>query len=127
MSDAWGGSRGKTPRILLIESHGPCARWTPAAGRHGAGPAGYPVLMYLVEDGCLLARPGTDEDLDRFEAAGGRLAVDHFSLVQRGIGHLPLRPRRRSPTWTNWQAGSPAPMYRRCGTDMARSIRPPTY
>ncbi|WP_081236345.1 hypothetical protein [Streptomyces viridosporus] len=95
MNDAWGGSRGRTPRILLIESHGPCAPVDAGLRRDATAQAraGHPVLMYLVEDGCLLARPGTDEELDRFEAAGGRLAVDRFSLVQRGIEHLPLRPR----------------------------------
>ncbi|WP_406383520.1 hypothetical protein [Streptomyces sp. NBC_01618] len=95
MSEAW-GSEG-TPQILLIESHGPCAPVDAGLRRDAAAQAraGYRVLMYLVEDGCLLARPGTDDELDRFEAAGGRLAVDRFSLVQRGLEQVPLRPRAK--------------------------------
>ena len=47
-------------------------------------------------DGVTFALPGTDAETDRYLNAGGRLAADRFSLIQRGIAEEALRPQARA-------------------------------
>ncbi|MFF3291885.1 hypothetical protein [Streptomyces sp. NPDC003023] len=84
---------GGRPRLLLVESQGGVAQ-DPAFRRDAVTQvlAGHSVLLFLVQDGVLLAVPGSDDDLDRFQKGGGVLAADEFSLTQRGLGADLLRP-----------------------------------
>ncbi|MFI7291505.1 hypothetical protein ACIBRY_33405 [Streptomyces anulatus] len=53
------------------------------------------VVLLLVEEGAVLAVPGSDTALDRFQRAGGRLAADRYSLARRGLDTAPLRAGTR--------------------------------
>ncbi|MGW3957053.1 hypothetical protein ACWEKM_40600 [Streptomyces sp. NPDC004752] len=87
-----GGAAG---RLVLIES------------QDAGGPAGFrrdavvqvrqgrPTVLFLVQDGVLLAVAGSDAELDRFQQEGGVLAADGFSLAQRGLDDARLRPGLR--------------------------------
>ncbi|MEV5603688.1 DsrE family protein [Streptomyces sp. NPDC052299] len=94
MTEAW--ADGTPPGRLLIESqgHGPEA----AGFRRDAVTqvlTGHSVLLFLVQDGVVLALPGSDDELDRFQGRGGVLAADAHSLAQRGLDTVPLRPGLR--------------------------------
>ncbi|UYQ64821.1 DsrE family protein [Streptomyces peucetius] len=94
MTEIW--ESGGPPRLLLIESQGRVAQDT--GFRRDAVTqvlTGSSVLLFLVQDGVLLAVPGSDEDLDRFQKGGGVLAADGFSLAQRGLDTDLLRPELR--------------------------------
>lgn len=94
MTEGW--ESGGPSRLLLIESQGGPERDSEfrrdAATRVLTGQA---VLLFLVQDGVVLAVPGSDEDLDRFQKSGGVLAADGFSLGQRGLDTELLRPEVR--------------------------------
>jgi hypothetical protein len=94
VTETW--ESGGPPRLLLIESQGQPA---PDSGfRRDAVTqvlTGHSVLLFLVQDGVVLAVPGSDEDLDRFQKGGGVLAADGFSLAQRGLDTDLLRPELR--------------------------------
>ncbi|MEU9304024.1 hypothetical protein [Streptomyces sp. NPDC048269] len=90
MSENW---ESGTPRLLLIESQGRVTR--DAGFRRDAVTqvlTGQSALLFLVQDGVVLAVPGSDSDLDRFQKEGGVLAADSFSLDQHGLGTAELRP-----------------------------------
>ncbi|MET9610111.1 hypothetical protein ABZZ17_34410 [Streptomyces sp. NPDC006512] len=93
MSEIW---ESGTPRLLLVESQG---RFAQDAGfRRDAVTqvlTGQSALLFLVQDGVVLAVPGSDSDLDRFQKEGGVLAADSFSLAQRGLEAASLRPELR--------------------------------
>ncbi|MFF1650721.1 hypothetical protein [Streptomyces sp. NPDC058240] len=94
MIETW--ASGAPPRLLLIESQGPVAQ--DAGFRRDAVAqvlTGHSVLLFLVQDGVVLAIPGSDENLDRFQKGGGVLAADAYSLAQRGLDTAPLRPELR--------------------------------
>lgn len=87
-----GGAPG---RLLLIESRG---RGEYTGFRRDAVTqvlGGQPTVLFLVQDGVMLAVPDSDADLDRFQAEGGALAVDSFSLTQYGLDSAKLRPGLR--------------------------------
>lgn len=89
----WGSG---TPRLLLIESQGRAAEDT--GFRRDAVTqvlTGQSALLFLVQDGVVLAVPGSDADLDRFQKEGGVLAADSFSLAQHGLDTANLRPELR--------------------------------
>ncbi|SOD62584.1 hypothetical protein SAMN06297387_106161 [Streptomyces zhaozhouensis] len=94
MNATWEGAAGR-PRHLLVESQGRADVGEFGFRRDAVAlaAAGRGVLLYLVQDGVALALPGSDERLDAFQAAGGTLAADDFSLAQRGLADAPLRPR----------------------------------
>ena len=100
MTDAWGAAKAgdSQPRYLLIESQGPGAPHDAGFRRDAVVQAetGRPVLLFLVQDGVTFALPGTDAETDRYLNAGGRLAADRFSLIQRGIAEEALRPQARA-------------------------------
>jgi hypothetical protein len=56
---------------------------------------GSSVVFFLVDEGVVLAVPGSDAAFDRFREAGGTLAADRFSLAQRGPDKAPLRAGTR--------------------------------
>ncbi|MFE9635241.1 hypothetical protein [Streptomyces sp. NPDC006463] len=90
MSEIWDSG---TPRLLLIESQGRVTR--DAGFRRDAVTqvlTGQSALLFLVQDGVVLAVPGSDSDLDRFQKEGGVLAADSFSLAQHGLDTAELRP-----------------------------------
>ncbi|MFF4324219.1 hypothetical protein [Streptomyces sp. NPDC001568] len=93
MSEDW---ESGAPRLLLVESQG---RFAQDAGfRRDAVTqviTGQTALLFLVQDGVVLAVPGSDSDLDRFQKEGGVLAADSFSLAQRGLEEASLRPELR--------------------------------
>ncbi|MEU8893055.1 hypothetical protein [Streptomyces sp. NPDC048442] len=95
MTEIW--ESGAPPRLLLIESHGRVMQDAGGFRRDAVTQAliGHSVLLFLVQDGVVLAVPGSDEDLDRFQKGGGVLAADGFSLAQRGLDQTPLRPELR--------------------------------
>lgn len=81
--------------LVLIESQG---AGEPAGFRRDAVVQlrrGRPTVLFLVQDGVLLAVAGSDADLDRFQEGGGVLAADGFSLAQRGLDDARLRPGLR--------------------------------
>lgn len=84
-------------RHVLIETKGPVAPVDAGFRRDAVAlaDAGGEVTMFLVDEGVTLAAPGSDAELDRFQEAGGGLAVDLFSLTQRGLEESPLRPGAR--------------------------------
>ncbi|MBB1242308.1 hypothetical protein GL263_01770 [Streptomyces durbertensis] len=87
----------RPPQVVLIESQGWCAPVDAGLRRDAVAQAraGRAVLMYLIEDASVLARPESDTALDELQRAGGRLLVDRFSLEQRGLAGIPLRPGAR--------------------------------
>ena len=89
-------SGGTAPgSLVLIESQGADG---PAAFRRDAVVQlrqGRPTVLFLVQDGVLLAVAGSDAVLDRFQEEGGVLAADGFSLTQRGLDDAALRPGLR--------------------------------
>jgi hypothetical protein len=93
VTTAWGAAAGGGgARLLLVETQDR----TPAGGsfRRDAltqARTGCPVLLFLLQDGAPLALPGSDTELDGFQRAGGLLAVDRYSLAQRGLLRAPLR------------------------------------
>jgi hypothetical protein len=91
VTDVWEG--GGSPRLLLIESQGRVTQ-EPGFRRDAVTQVltGQSVLLFLVQDGVVLAVPGSDEDLDHFQKGGGVLAADGFSLAQRGLDPALLRP-----------------------------------
>ncbi|MEE1784238.1 hypothetical protein PUR71_15220 [Streptomyces sp. SP17BM10] len=93
VSEVWEGS---TPRLLLIESQGRVAQDT-GFRRDAVAQVltGQSALLFLVQDGVVLAVPGSDSDLDRFQEEGGVLAADSFSLAQHGLDGAALRPELR--------------------------------
>ncbi|MBB1258516.1 hypothetical protein [Streptomyces alkaliterrae] len=92
-----GTADDRPPQVVLIESQGWCAPVDAGLRRDAVAQAraGRAVLMYLIEDACVLARPGSDAALDELRQAGGRLLVDRFSLEQRGLAGIPLAPGAR--------------------------------
>ncbi|MCX4446068.1 hypothetical protein ACIOEZ_26045 [Streptomyces sp. NPDC087866] len=94
MTEAWAG--GAPPRRLLIESQG-CDTDDAGFRRDAVTQVltGQSVLLFLVQDGVVLALPGSDDELDRFQGRGGVLAADAHSLAQRGLDTVPLRPGLR--------------------------------
>ncbi|MFE0106741.1 hypothetical protein [Streptomyces sp. NPDC059009] len=90
-SGDWGSG---TPRLLLIESQGRVAPEDAGLRRDAVTQVltGQSVLLFLVQDGVVLAVPGSDADLDRFQKEGGVLAADSFSLAQHGLEPVALRP-----------------------------------
>lgn len=95
MTEIW--ESGAPPRLLLIESQGRIAQDAGGFRRDAVTQVltGHAVLLFLVQDGVVLAVPGSDEDLDRFQKGGGVLAADGFSLAQRGLDEALLRPELR--------------------------------
>ncbi|MBX7553615.1 hypothetical protein K1Y78_38040 [Streptomyces sp. tea 10] len=86
---------GAPASLVLIESQG---AGEPAGFRRDAVVQlrqGRPTVLFLVQDGALLAVAGSDADLDRFQEEGGVLAADGFSLAQRGLDDAGLRPGLR--------------------------------
>jgi hypothetical protein len=80
--------------FLLIESRRP----GPDAGAGFLQDAlsqarqGHGVILLLIQEAVELALPGRSAELDRLLAADGRLWVDRFSLLQRGLPEDGLRP-----------------------------------
>ncbi|MEU9987494.1 hypothetical protein AB0E10_11890 [Streptomyces sp. NPDC048045] len=87
---------GSTPRLLLVESQAGTGADT--GFRRDAVTqviTGQSALLFLVQEGVVLAVPGSDADLDRFQKEGGVLAADSFSLAQHGLDTAGLRPELR--------------------------------
>jgi sulfur relay (sulfurtransferase) complex TusBCD TusD component (DsrE family) len=86
--DPGGGAPG---RLLLVESQG---RGDTGFRRDAVTQVlgGQPTVLFLVQDGVMLAVAGSDSDLDRFQEEGGAVAVDSFSLTQYGLDSAKLRP-----------------------------------
>ncbi|MFI9824537.1 hypothetical protein ACIHFC_29405 [Streptomyces sp. NPDC052013] len=83
------------PRLLLIESQGRAADTGFRRDAVTQVITGESALLFLVQDGVVLAVPGSDADLDRFQKEGGVLAADSFSLAQHGLDTAGLRPELR--------------------------------
>lgn len=93
MNTSWEEDTAR-PGLLLVECEGRVAPGDAGFRRDAVvrARAGDQVVLFLVADGAPLALPGSDAELDRFQAAGGVLAVDAFSLAQRGLSGAVLRP-----------------------------------
>ena len=91
-----GAHEGGTPGgLVLIESrgHGECTGFRRDAVTRVLG--GQSTVLFLVQDGVMLAVARSDADLDRFQEEGGVLAADGFSLTQYGLDNAELRPGLR--------------------------------
>lgn len=91
----WADRAAGAPRLLFVEN---------SAEEGGEGRAdgfrseavtqvlmGNSVMLFLVQGGVVLAVPGRDTDIDRFQREGGLLAADRFSLAERGLDAEALR------------------------------------
>ncbi|MGW7057959.1 hypothetical protein ACWGHM_05385 [Streptomyces sp. NPDC054904] len=100
IAEDWADRAAGAPRLLFVENRG--AQDTGEAGGEGGADdfrseavtqvlMGNSVMLFLVQEGVVLAVPGRDTDLDRFQREGGLLAADRFSLEERGLDVGTLR------------------------------------
>ncbi|MFJ7205907.1 hypothetical protein ACIQWR_20515 [Streptomyces sp. NPDC098789] len=92
----WVERAAGAPRLLFVENR---AREGDRAGEPDGFRSdavtqvlmGNSVVLFLVQEGVVLAVPGRDTDIDRFQREGGLLAADRFSLEEHGLAEDALR------------------------------------
>ncbi|MDJ0382255.1 hypothetical protein [Streptomyces sp. G-G2] len=85
--DDWADRAAGAPRLLFVENR--AEEGGEADGFRSEAVTqvlmGNSVMLFLVQGGVVLAVPGRDTDLDRFQREGGLLAADRFSLEEHGL------------------------------------------